>query len=97
LYLKEVVATYEKLEQESIPPKPRLQMLQNSIGDVNVLVYEKSFGDKDIAFGNLALHSENKKYGKNNANSTNRKPNVHITIVHVDYDILNNDVDVNER
>jgi hypothetical protein len=40
---------YERLELEDFPPKQKLRMLQNSVGDVTELAYVKQIGDQDIA------------------------------------------------
>jgi hypothetical protein len=46
---------YEKLELEAFPPKQKLCMLQNSVGDVMELSYIKQIGDQDIEQGNPPL------------------------------------------
>jgi hypothetical protein len=46
---------YEKLELEAFPPKQKLRMLQNAVGDATELAYVKQIGDQDIARGNQPL------------------------------------------
>jgi hypothetical protein len=46
---------YEKLDLEAFPPKQKLRMLQNAVGDVTELSYIKQIGDQDIARGNPPL------------------------------------------
>jgi hypothetical protein len=36
---------YERLELEDFPPKQKLCMLQNAVGDVTELAYAKQIGD----------------------------------------------------
>jgi hypothetical protein len=36
---------YEKLELEPFPPKQKLRMLQNAVGDVMEFAYIKQIGD----------------------------------------------------
>jgi hypothetical protein len=55
LHWKEQVMKYEKLELEEFPPKQKLRMLQNSVGDVSALGYVKRIGDLDVARGNPPL------------------------------------------
>jgi hypothetical protein len=55
LHWKEQVMKYEKLELEDFPPKQKLRMLQNAVGDVTELAYVKQIGDQDIARGNPPL------------------------------------------
>jgi hypothetical protein len=50
---------YERLELEDFPPKQKLRMLQNAVGDVTELTYVKQIGDQDIARGNHPLTYEN--------------------------------------
>jgi hypothetical protein len=82
LYWKEQVAQYERLELESFPPKQKLCMLQNSVGDVN----ELQIGDQDIAHGNTPLDVESKlelllsactTYDKKHAHSMKQKRHVY--------------------
>jgi hypothetical protein len=46
---------YEKLEFEAFPPKQKLQLLQNAVGDVTELSYIKQIDDQDVARGHPAL------------------------------------------
>jgi uncharacterized membrane-anchored protein len=46
---------YERLELEPFPPKQKLRMLQNAVGDATELAYVKQIGDQDIARGNPPL------------------------------------------
>jgi hypothetical protein len=39
---------YNWIELESFSPKQKLQLLQNSVGDVSELVYVKQIGEQDI-------------------------------------------------
>jgi len=58
LHWKEQVAKYERLEVEDFPPKQKLRMLQNAVGDVTELAYVKQIGDQDIARGRPSLGYE---------------------------------------
>ena len=58
LHWKEQVVKYERLELEPFPPKQKLRMLQNAVGDVTELAYVKQIGDQDIARGNPPLTYE---------------------------------------
>jgi hypothetical protein len=49
LHWKEQVMKYERLELEDFPPKQKLRMLQNAVGDVTELAYVNQIGDQDIA------------------------------------------------
>jgi hypothetical protein len=55
LHWKEQVVKYEKLELEAFPPKQKLCMLQNAVGDVAEISYIKQIGDQDIARRNTPL------------------------------------------
>jgi hypothetical protein len=55
LHWKDQVMKYERLELEDFPPKQKLRMLQNDVGDVTELAYVKQVGDQDIARGNPPL------------------------------------------
>jgi hypothetical protein len=46
---------YEKFELERFPPKQKLRMLQNAVGDVMEFAYIKQIGDQDIARGHPPL------------------------------------------
>jgi hypothetical protein len=46
---------YEKLELEDFPPKQKLCLIQNAVGEVTELAYVKQIGDQDIAQGNPPL------------------------------------------
>jgi hypothetical protein len=59
LHWKEQVMKYERLELEDFPPKQKLHMLQNAVGDVTEVAYVKQIGDQDIARGNPPLKYEN--------------------------------------
>jgi hypothetical protein len=58
LHWKEQVMKYERLELEPFPPKQKLRMLQNTVGDVTELAYVKQIGDQDIARGLPSLGYE---------------------------------------
>jgi hypothetical protein len=58
LHWKEQVAHYEKLEMEAFPPKQKLHMLQNTVGDVTDLANVKKLGDQIIARGGPSLDFE---------------------------------------
>jgi hypothetical protein len=58
LHWKEQVMRYERLELEPFPPKQKLRMLQNAVGDVTELAYVKQIGDQDIARGYMPLNYE---------------------------------------
>ena len=58
LHWKEQVAHYEKLELEAIPPKQKLRMLQNTVGDVSDLANVKQLSDQVVARGGRALDFE---------------------------------------
>jgi hypothetical protein len=49
---------YEKLEFKVFPPKQKLQILQNVVGEVTELAYDKKIGDQDIARENAPLAYE---------------------------------------
>ena len=55
LHWKEQVAHYEKLELEAIPPKQKLRMLQNTVGDVSDLANVKQLSDQVVARRGQAL------------------------------------------
>jgi hypothetical protein len=55
LHWKEQIMKDEKLELEAFPPKQKLCMLQNGVGDVSELEYVKQISDQDIARGNPPL------------------------------------------
>jgi hypothetical protein len=106
LHWKEQVAQYEKLELESFPPKQKLRMLQNSVGDVNEFAYVKQIGDQDIARGNAPLDFDSylelllsacSTYDKNYATPMKQKRNVYTTIFEDDNGILSDDARTNER
>ena len=58
LHWKEQVAHYEKLELEAIPPKQKLRMLQNTVGDVPDLANVKQLSDQVVARGETPLGLE---------------------------------------
>jgi hypothetical protein len=106
LHWKEQVAQCEKLELESFPPKQKLRMLQNSVGDVTELAYVKQIGDHDIARGNPPLDVDSylelllsacSTYDKNNATSMKHKRNVYTTAVGGNNGIQSDDTSVNEQ
>jgi hypothetical protein len=49
----------EGLELEDFPPKQKLRIIRNAVGDVTELAYVKQIGDQDIAPGNPPLTYEN--------------------------------------
>jgi hypothetical protein len=55
LHWKEQVMEYKKLELEAFPPKQKLWLLQNAVGDVTELSYIKQIGDQDVARGHPEL------------------------------------------
>jgi hypothetical protein len=59
LHWKEHVMKYEYLELEAFPPKQKLRMLQNAVGNVTDLAFVKQVGDQYIARGNPPLTCEN--------------------------------------
>jgi hypothetical protein len=48
---KEHIMKYQNLELEAFPPKQKLCLLQNAVGDVVELSYIKQIGDRDVARG----------------------------------------------
>jgi hypothetical protein len=46
---------YEKLELEDFPPKQKMHLIQNAVGEVTELAYVKQIGDQDVAQGNPPL------------------------------------------
>jgi hypothetical protein len=55
LHWKEQVKRYETLEVEDFPPKQKLHMIQNAIGDMTELVHVKQLADLGVATGDKAL------------------------------------------
>lgn len=55
LHFKEQLMKYEKLELEVLPPKHKLRLLQNAVGEISELAYVKQIGDQNIAQGNQPL------------------------------------------
>jgi hypothetical protein len=49
LHWKEQIMKYEQLKLETFPPKQKLCLLQNAVGDVAELSYIKQIGDQDVA------------------------------------------------
>jgi len=49
---------YEKLKLEEFPPRQKLRLLQNAVGEVTALAYVKRIGDLDVACGNTPLSFE---------------------------------------
>ena len=58
LHWKEQVSHYEKLENEQVPPKQKLRMLQNTVGDVPDLANVKQLNDQVVARGGNNLGFE---------------------------------------
>jgi hypothetical protein len=58
LHWKEQIMKYEKLKLEAFPPKQKLSLLQNAVGDVAELSYIKQIGDQDVACGYQPLTYE---------------------------------------
>ena len=58
LHWKEQVTQYEKLELEAVPPKQKLRMLQNAVGDVTDLANVKQLSDQVVARGEAPLGLE---------------------------------------
>ena len=58
LHWKEQVMHYEKLELEDVPPKQKLRMLQNTVGDVADLANVKQLSDQVVARGGAVLGYE---------------------------------------
>jgi hypothetical protein len=58
LHWKEQIMRYEKLELEPFPPKQKLCMFQNAVGDVMEFAYIKQIGDQDIARSHPLLSYE---------------------------------------
>jgi hypothetical protein len=55
LHWREQVSQYEKLELEEFPPKQKLRMLQNAVGDVADLSNVKQLSDQVVARGRVIL------------------------------------------
>jgi hypothetical protein len=55
LHWKEQVMKFGKLKLEEFPPKQKLRMFQNNVGEVSELAYVKPIGDQDIASDNPPL------------------------------------------
>jgi hypothetical protein len=58
VHWQEQLAKYEELDLEITPPKQKLQMLQNAVGDVEALAQVKLMNDHDIARGHPPLTYE---------------------------------------
>ena len=58
LHWNEQVFKYEQLEVDLFPPKHRLRMLQNTVGEVREIAYVKQIGDQDVARGRDPLDYE---------------------------------------
>ena len=58
IHWKEQVAQYEKLELENVPPKQKLHMHQNTVGDVSDLANVKQLSDQVVARGGSLLEFE---------------------------------------
>jgi hypothetical protein len=58
LHWKEQIMKYEKFELEAFPPKQKLRLLQNAVGDVAELLYIKQIGDQDVSHGYQPLTYE---------------------------------------
>jgi hypothetical protein len=46
---------YERHKLEAFPPKQKLCMLYNAVGEYSELTYVKQIGDQDIGQGNMVL------------------------------------------
>jgi hypothetical protein len=46
---------YKKLKLQEFPPKQKLCMLQNAVGEISELAYVKQIGDQESAQGNPPL------------------------------------------
>ena len=88
LHWKEQVSQYEKLELEAIPPRQKLRMLQNTVGDVSELASVKQMNDQDVARGKPQLDFESyvelllsacSTYDKIHAQPRNAKRSVYST------------------
>jgi hypothetical protein len=55
LHWKEQVRKYETLELGNFPPKQKLWMIQNAVGDITELAHIKQLDDLGVANGNKAL------------------------------------------
>jgi hypothetical protein len=58
LHWQEQLAKYEELDLEITPPKQKLCLLQNAVGDVEELALVKLMNDHDIAHGHPPLTYE---------------------------------------
>jgi hypothetical protein len=58
LHWQEQLAKYEELDLEITPPKQKLRMLQNAVGDLEALARVKLMNDHDIARGHPPLTYE---------------------------------------
>jgi hypothetical protein len=58
LHWKEQIMKYEKFKFEAFPPKQKLSLLQNAVGDIAELSYIKQIGDQDVAQGYQPLTYE---------------------------------------
>ena len=55
LHWQEKVRRYERLELEAFPPRQKLRMIQNAVGEVMELAHVKQLADLGVANGNKAL------------------------------------------
>jgi hypothetical protein len=67
---------YEKLELEAFPPKQKLRMVQNAVGDLTEISYIKQIADQDIARGNSPLSHDRYMELLFSASSTYDKGNI---------------------
>ncbi len=58
LHWNEQIAHYEKLELEDVPPKQKLRMLQNTVGDVPDLANVNELSDQVVVRGGSPLDFE---------------------------------------
>jgi hypothetical protein len=58
LHWQEQLSKYEELDLEVTPPKQKLQMLQNAVGDVEAVEQVKLMNIHDIAHGHPPLTYE---------------------------------------
>jgi hypothetical protein len=58
LHWQEQLAKYEELDLEITPPKQKLRMLQNAVGDVEALAQVKLMNDHDVACAHPPLTYE---------------------------------------
>ena len=110
LHWKEQITQYEKLELETIPPRQKLRMLQNTVGDVSELSSVKQLSDQEVARGLPPLNFDSyielllsacSTYDKLHTEPRNAKRSVYATNVEFDTSMDNGeqytiDTDVTE-